>query len=227
MKSQAGMNMFERQTKKDNKVLTDTEIIEGLQDNDKKIENLFYLSCRSYFVERRSGIFVFEQNGAREPQDIFQESFLKLWQEIQSRRIFIHNNYAWRIDKNGVGRKMSASLKTYLMAIAKYKNYENIREEEIYADEPTTFTEIESDESDEDFRNWIVTQCVNNLPDRCKDILTLFYYENKSLDEILSIRKESRSKDGLKTGKSKCIKTLRERISKEFEHYNLNIISHV
>lgn len=215
------MNIFERQKNRKNNNLSDTEIIEGLQDNDKKIENVFYLSCRNYFAERRSGIFAFEQSGAKEPQDIFQESFLKLWQEIQARRIFIRDNFAWRIDKNGVGRKMSASLKTYLMAIAKYKNYENIREEEIYVDEPPVFREVVTDDSDENLKSWIVTQCVNNLPARCKEILTLFYYENKSLDEIRSIRKENLSKDGLKSGKSKCMKTLKERITTEFEHYNL------
>lgn len=207
--------------------LTDMEVIEGLQCNDRKIEKSFYLSCHDYFVSHRTGILWAEERGAREPQDIFQESFLKMWQEIQARRIYVRDNYAWRIDRNGVGRRMTASLKTYLMAIVKYKHYEDIREEDIYRGYPATIVDIVEEEPDENLRKWIVSQCVNNLPARCKNILTLFYYENKSLDEILALRKENQSKDGLKTGKSKCVKTLRERISKELEKHNLKTFNHV
>lgn len=207
--------------------LSDLEIIKGLQVCDKKIEESFYLSCRRYFIARRFGVLAAVHTGAREPQDLFQDSFLKLWQEIQARRIFVCDNYTWRIDKEGVGRRMSATLKTYLMAIAKYKNYENIREEEIYENNESFGVDIIDEEPEDDLIRWIVTRCVNQLPDRCKEILTLFYYENKSLDEILAIRKENQSKDGLKTGKSKCVKNLRDKISRDLEQHNIKMYSHV
>ena len=79
--------------------LSDLEIIKGLQVCDKKIEESFYLSCRRYFLARRFGAFDAVHAGAREPQDLFHDSFLKLWQEIQARRIFVCDNYTWRVDK--------------------------------------------------------------------------------------------------------------------------------
>lgn len=218
---------------------TDAEVIEGLQNNNREIERNFCRSCKAYFKERYMGVMVIRR-GARDEEDLFQDSFLKLWKEIQARRIYIRDNYAWRTDNTGVDRKMSASLRTYLMAIAKYKNYEMIREEEIYVSEqlnvsgsddeepqlPIRHDSIE-EESDEHISEWIVGRCVDELPPRCKDILTLFYYEGKSLDEILAIRDENQSKDGLKTGKSKCMKTLKNRILEQFSRYNIKPYSHV
>lgn len=122
---------------------------------------------------------------------------------------------------------MSASLKTYLLSIAKYKNYELIREEDVYVPEQTNVADREDERPEEFTSEWIVEMCVNALPPRCKEILTLFYYENKSLDEILEIRHENQSKDGLKSGKSKCMKSLKERISAEFERRNLKPYCHV
>lgn len=206
--------------------LSDKEIIEGLQCNDVTVERSFYLSCQKYFKDRRSGVFDFK-GGAREEQDLFQDSFLKLWQEIQAHQIYIRDNYAWRIDRNGNDRKMSASLKTYLLSIAKYKNYEMIREEEIYVPEQINTPDREDEQPEEYTSEWIVEMCVNALPPRCKEILTLFYYEGKSLDEILAIREENQSKTGLKSGKSKCMKSLKYKITEEFERRNLKLYSHV
>lgn len=203
--------------------LSDTEVIEGLQQKDSAVERSFYLSCQRYFKDRRSGVFDFK-GGAQDEEDLFQDSFLKLWQEIQQRHIYVRDNYAWRFDKSGQGRKMTASLKTYLMAIAKYRNLEIIREEEIYGSMSPNVREtpdVTDEESEITLREWIVQQCVNNLPQRCKEILTLFYYDGKSLNEILAIREENQSKDGLKTGKSKCMKTLTANINKEFERHHL------
>lgn len=209
------------------KDLTDIEVIEGLQSNDQIVANSFYLSCRRYYLRVRDGVFDFNNKGAQETMDIFQDSFLKLWQEIQTRQIYVRDNYAWRTDRNGNDRKMSASLKTYLLSIAKYKNYELIREEEVYVPEQANAPDREDAQPEEYTSEWIVEMCVNALPPRCKEILTLFYYENKSLDEILEIRHENQSKDGLKSGKSKCMKSLKDRISAEFERRNLRPYYHV
>ncbi len=204
---------------------TDAEVIMALQSNDAVMERTFYLSCQSYFKERRVGVFDYAA-GAREAQDLFHDSFLTLWQEIQAKRIFVRDNYAWRIDRAGNNRRMSASLKTYLMAIAKYKNYELLRESEIYGSHVAIVPDAPDEEQDDNTAQWVVERCVNALPQRCKEILTLFYYEEKSLDEILAIRRENQSKDGLKTGKSKCMKTLRTRITAELERLNLKPYHH-
>lgn len=206
--------------------LTDNEVIEGIQQNDSAVERAFYLSCQKYFKDRHSRVFDFK-GGARDEQDLFQDSFLILWQEIQTRQIYVRDNHAWRTDRNGNNRIMSASLKTYLLSIAKHKNYELIREEERHIHQKANATDREDEQVEEYTSEWIVEMCVNDLPPRCKEILTLFYYENKSLDEILEIRQEHQSKDGLKSGKSKCMKSLKDKIAAEFERRNLKKYCHV
>ncbi len=205
--------------------LTDIQIIEGLQKKDASVEKRFFTECRRYFQERKSGVLDIRE-GAKNGSDLFQDSFLKLWTEIESRKIYIRDNHPWRTDRSGRERKMSASLMTYMMAIAKYKNYENLREEEIYVPELPNMNNQIDEPFDEITPELIVKQCVNELPPRCKEILTLFYYKGKSLDEILEIRKENQSKDGLKSGKSKCMSDLKSRISKEFERHHLNPYPH-
>lgn len=204
---------------------SDAEVIEGLQNNERDVERGFFRSCKAYFDRCYNGVMV-QGKWTRDEGDIFQDSFLMLWQEIQARRIYIRDNHAWRIDKDGVGRQMKASLKTYLMAIAKNKNHERGREEGIYVPEQPNTADSVDEPAEEYTAEWIVEQCVNDLPPRCKDILTLFYYEGKSLDEILEIRQENQSKDGLKTGKSKCMKTLKKRIIEQFHRFNLRPYSH-
>lgn len=211
---------------KKKKALDDVEVIEGLQQGDSRVEHDFYMSCRSYFNQRRSGVMDIPLDNAQLPEDLFQDSFEKLWIEIRSKKIYIRDNYPWRVDRTGEPRRMTANLHTYLMAIAKYRNYEMIREEEIYVHPDND----QSDKPDDDLPDFtheeIVEQCVNALPPRCKDILTLFYYEMKSLDEILAIRHENTSKDGLKSGKSKCMAQLKKRILEQFERYHLKPYSH-
>ena len=76
------------------------------------------------------------------------------------------------------------------------------------------------DDADKELKHQVVDDCVANLPARCKEILTLFYFKKKSLDEILQIRQENTSKDGLKSAKSKCMRQLEERIIETFKEYN-------
>lgn len=213
--------MWKLSRNKINKEFADIEVVVGIQCNDKNVEHAFYTGCKRYFNERKGGVFNF-RGGAHEEQDLFHDAFLKLWQEIQTRQIYVSDNALWRIDRKGNRRCMSASLKTYLLAIAKYKNYELIREDDIYVS-CEAFTCDQADNQPEDYTfEWIVDMCVNALPKRCKEILTLFYYENKSLDEILSIRNENQSKDGLKTGKSKCMKSLKDKITAEYERRTIS-----
>ena len=203
--------------------LTDLDAIIGVQKGDERVARELFASCRSYFYERHGGVFDFKSSTAQELSDLFQDSFLKLWIEIKSHKIYIRDNYPWRTDRSGRERRMSANLRTYLMAIAKYRNYEMIREEEIYQGEMSNVSD-RVDEAPEDLTlEQIVLQCVNALPPRCKDILTKFYYDNMSLDEILISRQENTSKDGLKSGKSKCMSQLKGRITTEMNRHNIKL----
>lgn len=201
--------------------LSDLEVISGFQNSDSNVESIFYKDCYRYFREKFIKVLPYSSDFAG-LDDLFQDSFLLLWDEIQTKKIHIRDNHLCRFDKNGVSKRMTASLQTYLMSIVKYKNFEMVRESELYVENyegEATFEEEPPELCVDD----VVSLTVNSLPQRCKEILTLFYYERKSLDEILLIRRENTSKDGLKSGKSKCLAKLKEKILVELNKYHLKI----
>lgn len=164
-------------------------------------------------------------------QEIFQAAFLKLWMEIDNHRIRVVDGLVCRQQADGSIKAMTCSLTTFLMAFARTEYRELVRstrEEPVAelfddasrADAPVTTFDQEEDA--EELKNRIVDECIQGMSPACVEILTLFYYQGKCLDEILEIRKErNSSKNGLKTAKNKCMNTLRERVAAQFVRFKV------
>ena len=121
-------------------------------------------------------------------------------------------------------------MKTFLIDIAKNDYRDWLRNDRFeLEDEFESFAhmiEVQSaiipNESSESLQEQIVANCVFDLPPRCKEILTMFYYDGMSLDEIIQARGEKNtSKNGLKTGKYKCMETLKSKVKDMYNKYNL------
>ncbi len=67
--------MIKRLLKKE--AYSDTEVVEGLQHSDRRVEEWFYNTTRRYFNEHFNEVF-FDKD---KKQEIFQMAFLKLWTE--------------------------------------------------------------------------------------------------------------------------------------------------
>lgn len=210
--------------------ISDSEVVRGLQNRDRRTEEWFYKSANGYFSNHFNDIF-FDKD---RKQEIFQSSFLKLWSEICDGRIRVVDGIIVRRQKNDTYAPMTCALTTFLMAFARNEFRELIRSnrlEDSYSellDNMGTAEMIDipfdGEEDVEEQKRRIVDECIEQLPPRCVEVLTLFYYQGKSLDEILKIRQEhNSSKNGLKTAKNKCMNTLRERITIEFAKYKLKV----
>lgn len=207
--------------------MSDTEVVDGLQRQDRRTEEWFYHAAQSYFNAHFNTIF-FDKD---RKQEIFQTAFMKIWMEIRDKKIQVHGDAMVRQQRNGEYKTMTCSLTTFLIAYARTEYRELVRNtREDYYDE--LFEDSESmsevsvafqDEEDiEEQKNRIVDECIQMLPPRCTEVLTLFYYEGRSLDEIMAIRGDKNtSKNGLKSAKNKCMNTLRERITEEFRRYKI------
>ncbi len=202
----------------------DVEVVEGLQRHDAQVEEWFYASARRYFHEHFNAVF-FDQD---KKQEIFQIAFLKIWTEIDNGKIMCRENQVLRQQRSGSYAPMTCNLLTFTMAFAKNEYRELVRSnkldnvEEIFENqsqaEPMS---MEDEENPEDAKRRIVDECLQKVSSRCVEILTLFYYEEKSLDEILQLRQDKNSsKNGLKTAKNKCMNTLRSLVADEFRKYN-------
>lgn len=206
---------------------TDAEYVRLIQDKHDKVTEEFYHLARRYF--KNSYRSVFSRMDLME--DIFQQSFVKLWTEIETGKIFVsENEELFRYDRNGNIRKLTCSLNTFLIDIAKNDYRSWLRNERLtLEDDFESFAHMEEvksvawgDESAETLREQIVNSCILELPPRCKEILTMFYYQGMTLDEIIIARGEKNiSKNGLKTGKYKCMESLKVKVRDTFSKYKL------
>ena len=199
----------------------DAEIVLKVSLQDKRAEEEFYDSCYSYYNMSNYEIHFNVRD------DIFHDSFLIIWTEIQNKKIFVRNNRVWRIRKNGQAAEMSCSLNTFLMSIARNRYYNLLRH-----DGPGMFIDIDSpmfyhlkddrevvNYAEEERKIQIVDDTLQELPQRCREILSLFYVKGCTLDKIMELRKEKNvSKDGLKTGKSKCLSQLKNNVKKRLNY---------
>lgn len=215
-------------TKEKSKRYSDKEVVKGLQSRNAKVEEWFYYAARRYYNEHFNQLF-FDKD---RKQEIFQDAFLKIWTEIQNKKIAIKEDVICREQHSGEYRQMTCSLTTFLMAYAKMEFRELLRstKEDVYSDFfddasqiGLTTLAIETDDDVEEQKKRAVDECIMGLSPRCAEILTLFYYEGKSLDEIMEIRMENNSKNGLKTAKNKCMNTLRERVNLQFRTLGLEL----
>lgn len=210
-----------------NRNYSDEEIVTGLQARKRHVEEWFYKHAKTYFMDKFNDVF-FDQE---QKETIFQESFVRLWTQIEDKKIFVKENRIWRMQRNSFAQPMTCSLNTFLFAIAKNEYRELVRSNKIvfvedYFDKAdNNCIELPQMEEDEkDMKNRIVDECIQMMPPRCLEILTLFYVKGKSLDEILEIRKDKNtSKVGLKSAKYKCMNALRERVTKMFDQLNIKI----
>lgn len=98
------------------RVLSDFEYVRRIQNGDEHVVERFYGECRKYFMACYRAIFSKENL----KEDIFQQSFVRLWSEIETKRIFLgEDERIYRIDRKGNVRVLTCQLKSFLMDIAK------------------------------------------------------------------------------------------------------------
>jgi DNA-directed RNA polymerase specialized sigma24 family protein len=203
---------------------TDAEVVVHLQRRDEAVERWFYETSKRYFDKSFNEIFF----DADRKQEVFQLAFIKLWTEIEDKKIKLIDGKLVRQQRSGGYEPMSCSLTTFLMAFARNEHREIVRNihegyyEELFDSADCKAQAVSDDYDDaEDIKNSIVDECIHEMSPGCVEILTMFYYEGKSLDDIMEARGEKNtSKNGLKTAKNKCMNTLKERVIERYKEYN-------
>lgn len=193
---------------------SDIDVINGLQCHDTELEKYFFDTLYRYF-EAHFNLLFFDNDSKEE---VFQTSIIKLWTEIENKTIKVVDGMVCRKQKAGDYQVMTASLTTFLMTFAKnefrelLRNHADDRFEDIMMSHDAANIMEDCDEDEK--RIQIIDDCIMSMSPNCIEIITLFYYQQKTLDEIMAIRGvKNSSKDGLKTAKNKCMVTLRKRVT--------------
>ena len=206
----------------------EARLISGMCEGNAAVQYELYSYCADYYYEKYRGIFSATQEAVDE---ILQNSFIKLWENIEARKIYADGD----IVKGKDDKPLAGSIRTYFMGIARLKYLEWYREHPSSADPETEMgRKIRSHGFDEgeyldmlygDSANTqleILSDLISNMSERCYEILTKFYYEDKDLDRILEEIPSIESKNALKTKKHKCMESLREVANETYNRFLKN-----
>ena len=189
------------------KILNDKEVIENLSANIHLDDTIKYL-YRAHF--EYVGRFVVNNSGDWEDaEDIFQEVIIS----------FLH------LVKAGKFRG-EASIKTFLYSLnrnlwlneLKRRGRAEARETKFEAtkdlDEQGILTQIENREANEG-----LMKVIDELGETCKKILLLFYYENRSMKEMMT-ELHYENEQVIRNKKYKCLKKLEQMLADNKSLYN-------
>lgn len=207
------------------KTYSDVALVKGVFEHDSVIEQACYDHCRRYFDQNWRGLFFV---GDEHKEEIFQESFITFWQNIENRKIYVEDNTL----KGKNGKDFTGSLTTYFMSISRLKYLEWTRQNKLhddvdgnerylYGQTDELYTDILYDAEDSSMMD-IIADCISRMSAGCSQIMTLFYYQEKTLDDIMIEVPSYKSKDALKTAKYKCMNNVKKCANTTYEKYIKN-----
>ena len=131
-------------------------------------------------------------------EDVYQDTIIVFYQNI----------------KRGILSEIKTSLSAYIIQIGKIKLIHHLDNAKKDGEMKSMF--IDNTITTEDYNNKIdqaVKFIFSKMTDSCKQILHLFYYEKKSMDEIALIL-DYKNADSVKSKKSRCISTFNSNVNK-------------
>ena len=121
-------------------------------------------------------------------RDVFQESLLVFYKKVQQKDFLL-----------------TCSINTYLFSVVKYLWKDELKKKNrIVSFEVKEFLDLTENDAEEEFKLGLIDKVLENLGERCSEILQLFYYKKMSMDEIAQ-KFQYKNIDTVKTQKYKCI----------------------
>ncbi|WP_341226896.1 sigma-70 family RNA polymerase sigma factor [uncultured Arcticibacterium sp.] len=156
------------------------------------------LALKAFYGEHKSAFLFFGNRydlDREELIDVYQDACIVLFEKLKAGKL----------------EDVNSSLKTYLFGIGKNLIFKRFKQKAKVVDldtvEITSFEDpFKDDETLEEKR---MRAAFVKLGGQCQEVLRLFYYEEKSLDEIVSIL-TYKDKNVLKSQKSRCLKQLKD-----------------
>lgn len=175
-----------------------SEIERAFVHNDEQAIAKFY---NTNFNKVRS--YVLKNSGTeQDAKDVYQEAFIVLWRKVTEEIGFI---------------KSESKAAGFLYQVSKNKWLDQLRSSRVKLktelSENGIYAEPESEEDEYEVRLKEMKNALHKLGSQCKELLTLFYYAQKSMDEIgQNLKMNSAS---ARNQKYRCMKQLRELVMKK------------
>lgn len=156
------------------------------QDN----RNLFLNFSRKYGLEQEDLL------------DIYQDAYIVFYENIQSGKL----------------KELKSSVSTYLISIGKYKILDRLRKNKkkvkidsfmkAVTEVDDALDSFELKDSELTKEQLLLQRYFSELGEKCKAILTMFYYKKYSIKQIMAAGGYN-SENVVKSQKSRCLKTLK------------------
>jgi len=160
--------------------MTDKEIIEGVKKGDERVLDFLYKKNYKMMVN-----MIIKNNGTEdEAKDVYQDALIVLWQKLLSHDFVL-----------------SSKISTFLYSIC-----QNLWRKELERKSRLSHEEADKGEIydvDKKERIEIINQCINDLGETCRKILTYYYFDNLSMNDIAE-KLGFANADTAKTKKYKC-----------------------
>ena len=172
--------------------MKDREILDKIAKGDESA--LKYLYKKYYRMMTK---LVISNNGSEdEAKDIYQDALFVFWQKVIGGQLIL-----------------TSRISTYLYSVCL-----NLWRKEL--DRKNRLSHEEKDEAqymdnDREEREKIIHECINELGDTCKRILTYYYFEKMSMQDIAE-KLDFANTDTAKTKKYKCKKRLDQLVKQKY-----------
>jgi RNA polymerase sigma factor (sigma-70 family) len=164
--------------------MTDSEVLSRIRRGDE--EALDYLYKKNYKMMTK---IVINNNGTEdEAKDVFQEALIVFWQKAMSGNLVL-----------------SSKISTFLYSICQNLWRKELERKGKTSREEKDVAEFVNEDRGERIR--IIHECLDKLGETCRKILTYYYFENLSMNDIAAVMGFANS-DTAKTKKYKCKKEL-------------------
>ncbi|MGM0579601.1 MAG: RNA polymerase sigma factor [Bacteroidota bacterium] len=173
--------------------LTDSQIIQRIKLGDESA--LDYLYKQHYKMMLR---MILRNNGTeQEALDIFQDALIVFWQKAMD-----------------VNFELSSKISTYLYSVCKNLWRKELERKKKFEDSDKEESEYNQLENQEMVK--IIHECIGELGDSCKKILSYHYFDGLSMDQIAKKMGLANS-DTAKTKRYKCKKRLDDLIRSRYK----------
>ena len=164
--------------------MKDNVILEKISRGDEKALEYLY---RKYY--RMMTNAVIKNNGSeQEAKDIYQDALIVFWQKVISNQL-----------------TLTSKISTYLYSVCLNLWRKELDRKSRLSREEHDSAEYMNDEAEE--RKAIIHNCINQLGDTCQKILTYYYFDDMSMQDIAN-KLGFATTETAKTKKYKCKKRL-------------------
>ena len=169
--------------------MNDEEVIAKIRKGDERALDFLYKKNYKMMIN-----MIIKNNGSEdEAKDIYQEALIVLWQKVLNTDFIL-----------------SSKLSTFLYSICQNLWRKELERRNRHTNEDQ-ITKTEINDIDKKERIEIINQCINELGETCRAILTYYYFDNLSMSDIAEKMGFANS-DTAKTKKYKCKQELDKKV---------------